>query len=208
MVLFCHPFVEIKTPLVGPELVRVVLSENALLLTDLLYDRGNIIFREYPGTFQHMEDLVAPHSLINAAVFFKTDAVWMFLDFTAIGDQETVIFQEVVDPQVRDVPQVGNTFCGEEAPQLIVSAEDIPFREIFLFDFRFVMSLKESEVIVLNPAQLVVSPYSALNSVEIALETTHLKPRFIISSDTTSWNRKRSLSICFSMCQCPQSHAL
>ena len=53
-------------------------------------------------------------------VFFKTDAVWMFLDFTAIGDQETVIFQEVVDPQVRDVLQVGNTFCGEEAPQLIV----------------------------------------------------------------------------------------
>ena len=143
MVLFCHPFIEIKTPLVGSELVRVVLNENALLLTDLLYDRGNIIFREYPGTFQHMEDLVAPHSLINAAVFFKTDAVWMFLDFTAIGDQETVIFQEVVDPQVWDIPQVGNTFCGEEAPQLIVSAvsaKDLPFREIFLFDFRFVMS--------------------------------------------------------------------
>ena len=140
MVLFCHPFVEIKTPLVGPELVRVVLSENALLLTDLLYDRGNIIFREYPSAFQHMEDLVAPHSLINAAVLFKISAVWMLLNFTAIGDQETVIFQEVVDPQVRDVPQVGNTFCGEEAPQLIVSAEDIPFREIFLFDFRFVMS--------------------------------------------------------------------
>ena len=140
MVLFCHPFIEIKTPLVGSELVRVVLNENALLLADLLYDRGDIILREHPCAFQHMEDLVAPHSLINAAVFFKTDAVWMFLDFTAIGDQETVIFQEVVDPQVWDIPQVGNTFCGEKAPQLIVSAKDIPFWEIFLFDFRFVMS--------------------------------------------------------------------
>ena len=140
MVLFCHPFIEIKTPLVGSELVRVVLNANALLLPDLLYDRGNIIFREYPGTFQHMEDLVAPHSLNNAAIFFKTDAVWMFLDFAAIGDQETVIFQEVVDPQVWDIPQVGNPFCGEKAPQLIVSAKDIPFWEIFLFDFRFVMS--------------------------------------------------------------------
>lgn len=92
MVLFCHPFIEIKTPLVWSELVWVVLNENVLLLTDLLYDRGNIIFREYPGTFQHMEDLVAPHSLINAAVLFKISAVWMLLDFTAIGDQETVIF--------------------------------------------------------------------------------------------------------------------
>ena len=92
MVLFCHPFIKIKTPLVGTELVRVVLNENALLLTDLLYDRGNIIFREYPGTFQHMEDLVAPYSLINAAVLFKISAVWMLLNFTAIGDQKTVIF--------------------------------------------------------------------------------------------------------------------
>ena len=125
MVLFCHPFIEIKTPLVGSELVWVVLNENALLLTDLLYDRGDIIFRKHPCAFQHIEDLVAPHTLINAAVFFKTDAVWMFLDFTAIGDQETVIFQEVVDPQVWDIPQVGNTFCGEEAPQLIVSSDSI-----------------------------------------------------------------------------------
>lgn len=125
MVLFCHPFIEIKTPLVGSELVWVVLNENALLLTDLLYDRGDIIFRKHPCAFQHIEDLVAPHTLINAAVFFKTDAVWMLLDFTAIGDQETVIFQEVVDPQVWDIPQVGNTFCGEKAPQLIVSAKDI-----------------------------------------------------------------------------------
>ena len=113
---------------------------NVLLLTDLFHDRGDIIFREHPGAFQHIEDLVAPHTLINAAVFFKTDAVWMFLDFTAIGDQKTVIFQEVVDPQVWDIPQVGNTFCGEKAPQLIASAKDIPFWEIFLFDFRFVMS--------------------------------------------------------------------
>lgn len=118
MVLFCHPFIEIKTPLVGSELVRVVLNENALLLADLLYDRGDIILREHPCAFQHMEDLVAPHSLINAAVFFKTDAVWMFLDFTAIGDQETVIFQEVVDPQVRDVLQVGNTFVERKPHSL------------------------------------------------------------------------------------------
>lgn len=43
MVLFCHPFIEIKTPLVWSELVWVVLNENVLLLTDLLYDRGNIM---------------------------------------------------------------------------------------------------------------------------------------------------------------------
>ena len=30
-------------------------------------------------------------SLINAAVLFKISAVWMLLNFTAIGDQKTVI---------------------------------------------------------------------------------------------------------------------
>lgn len=47
----------------------------------------------------------------SAASFFKTDAVWMFLDFAAIGDQETVIFQEVVDPQVWDMQSTSHSLC-------------------------------------------------------------------------------------------------
>ena len=54
----------------------------------------------------------------------------------------------MIDPQVRDVLQVGNTFCGEEAPQLIVSAKDIPFREIFLFDSVFLFDLSEPEIFI------------------------------------------------------------
>ena len=98
MVLFCHPFIEIKTPLVGSELVRVVLNENALLLADLLYDRGDIILREHPCAFQHMEDLVAPHSLINAAVFFKTDGQHTIeIVATVSGSRETPVWCMIYD---------------------------------------------------------------------------------------------------------------
>lgn len=78
----------------GAELVRVVLNENTLLLSNLLHDRAYIVPRELLSAFQNIEDLVAPHTLINATVLIEATTVWLFLDLSAIGDQKAVILRK------------------------------------------------------------------------------------------------------------------
>lgn len=51
LVFSCHPLVEVKIPFLRAELVWVILNENAMFLTDLFHDRGNIVARKLLGPF-------------------------------------------------------------------------------------------------------------------------------------------------------------
>lgn len=75
MISPCHPLVEVKTPFMGSELVWVILNEDALLFTNLLHDRSDIVAGELFSPFQDIEDLVSPHTLIDTAVLIEVDTV-------------------------------------------------------------------------------------------------------------------------------------
>ena len=74
----------------------------------------------------------------------------------------------MIDPKVRDIPQISDSLCGEEAPHLIVPAEDIPLWELLLNDLCPVVSREKSEVFVSDQLEFVVFPNPALNCVKVA----------------------------------------
>ena len=122
------------------EFVRVILNQNSLLLPDLLYYGRYIITRKLLSAFQYSQDFIAPHSLIDAAISVKKPIVVFLLNLSSIGNEKAIIFEEMIDPKVRDLQQIGDTLCGKKTPHLIISSEDIPLREVFFHNFRSVVS--------------------------------------------------------------------
>ena len=56
----------------GPKFVRVIFDEDLFLLPNLLYDGSYIITRKLFSAFQHIEDFISPHALIDAAILIRS----------------------------------------------------------------------------------------------------------------------------------------
>ena len=84
MIFFHHPLVDVEVPPVRSKLIRVILNENTLLLSNLLHDGGYIVTGKFLSSFQDIEYLDAPYALVNTAVLVEVAAVWMLLNFPAV----------------------------------------------------------------------------------------------------------------------------
>ena len=98
----------------GTEFIWVILHENSFLFTNLFDYVRYIIARKLLGTFQYIEDLIAPHALINTAIHIEIPIVGLFLDLSSIGNEKTIVFEKMIYPQVWDIPQISDTLCGKK----------------------------------------------------------------------------------------------